>query len=912
MPEMMKFLRFGLLSALLFERNKSFTLKSPMKTVVDLQMKDSKESEKLWCSRRAFMAASSLSTAMLGENALHPSQAVAQEYDNSVLTATTYSEAPVIPFSTRRKYRHITLENGLRVLLVQDNQESRASVALSVGGAGQFQEDVDVGGLAHLLEHMVSSASPRDFEEWLADVEGASNAFTAPSMVCYHYFTPPEFFRDSLYRFSLLFQTRNVEKVCRNEAVIKREIRRVASELDFSSAFIQSLYLAKGLINPNHPFSRFTQGSAESLESTPKEIGVNVGEKLIELFKKRYQPKQSALVVIGPNNLDTLERWVSTFFSNVLSRTVGENPLKRDDIYPAPYNFPSPLQYKEKAQQYLLLRPNVQQPNVNTVPTENLSLQWFLDRRYVNDASPIVASTTAGFFISQIISRRGPASLSSFLRNRGWLTKGKNNMRLTFPLDVSGFQLMRVDLTLTLDGFANRSAVIAAFYDSLLSVSQSTGGTFNFPNDILKQYVTMARLHGYSIAPRPSDNVELAVDAQTYGMGGSSGVGVSGVWPLMPVLDFSVMAAELRTSVAAILRVMSDPSKAIIIVTQSENSKVMKSKSWQTELISGAKYFEEDMLQLPARIEEWIAFRRQEDGIIPLTYNPLLPTKLRPPRTLDRKNRISKKRFGKIQEIDTQSSSNCRLYCKGCDCIDQDIPELPLPTLPKEATCRSSLVIQLLSPRPKEANREQAAYAQLWLWSFEYVIQDLAELGVPGGLAYDLSFNKYGLRICILGISQNISAYTLRFCRRLSNQHNKLMLQKMQFEPELIERSVNEAKRQRSMSPVQKRLIEGIIRSASPQQASREGKEFLSTCNGAMCMTQGDILPAEALSIINSVLPLFEAMKTNTDDEEEQVEPVFPQLPEILYNPYWKPNTSLSCQIPGVPLISDACGRVRR
>mmetsp|Transcript_10212 Transcript_10212/g.15592 ORF Transcript_10212/g.15592 Transcript_10212/m.15592 type:complete len:215 (-) Transcript_10212:1498-2142(-) len=126
---------------------------------------------------------------------------------------------PIIPFSSRRQYKNITLSNGLKVLLVNDNKSVRASAALTISGAGQFQEESDLGGMSHLLEHMVSSASKEDFEDWLSDFDGGSNAFTGPSIACYHFNVPPEYFSKSLGRFSELFQQNLVEKVCRNEAI---------------------------------------------------------------------------------------------------------------------------------------------------------------------------------------------------------------------------------------------------------------------------------------------------------------------------------------------------------------------------------------------------------------------------------------------------------------------------------------------------------------------------------------------------------------------------------------------------------------------------------------------------------------------------------------------------------------------
>lgn len=111
------------------------------------------------------------------------------------------------------------------MVLVKDTQAQRSSVALTIDGAGQFSDPEDVPGLAHLMEHIVLSSSKartkviqrkarriwrtglndqvgvvrdddisneQDFEDWIADNEGDSNAFTAPGFVCFHFNAPHE------------------------------------------------------------------------------------------------------------------------------------------------------------------------------------------------------------------------------------------------------------------------------------------------------------------------------------------------------------------------------------------------------------------------------------------------------------------------------------------------------------------------------------------------------------------------------------------------------------------------------------------------------------------------------------------------------------------------------------------------
>ena len=104
----------------------------------------------------------------------------------------------IIPFSSVRKSKTITLSNGLRVLLVNDKRASQSTAALIVDSVGQFSDFAELPGLAHLMEHMILSCSSvskfgkGDLEDWLATNEGASNAFTAYQQVksCIFTFLP--------------------------------------------------------------------------------------------------------------------------------------------------------------------------------------------------------------------------------------------------------------------------------------------------------------------------------------------------------------------------------------------------------------------------------------------------------------------------------------------------------------------------------------------------------------------------------------------------------------------------------------------------------------------------------------------------------------------------------------------------
>lgn len=182
-----------------------------------------------------------------------------------------------------------------------------------------------------------------------------------------------------------------------------------------------------------------------------------------------------------------------------------------------------------------------------------------------------------------------------------------------------------------------------------------------------------------------------------------------------------------------------------------------------------------------------------------------------------------------------------------------------------------------------------------------------AELGASAGLSYAISFNKYGLRICFLGISQNIASYARRFCRRLVTEYSSILKGPAQLDERVVNEAVSTANRATSLSPLRKRQIIAAIKESTAPEVSLEGFSFLKSCNSAICLAQGDILPKEAVGLVNDLQGIFVEAISSDDSQSSAI----PPLDEILYKPYWKPRSSF-CSISGVSLISNACGRVQR
>jgi insulysin len=723
-------------------------------------------------SRRAFVAWSAATgTSWNAWNVAQPPAlaAAASSTVTGEIADPGVIEISVVPFSSSRQYKSIRLVNGMRVLLVSDKVVRQATAALTISGAGQFSDPPGLNGLAHLMEHMtLSSRTSRrqiarnkyqDFEEWLTDVDGSSNGFTAYEKVCFHFNCPIEAFQEALERFARIFQQEVIAQVCKNEDTLRREIRRVNSELISSDGFLRELYMTKSLINQDHPYAKPSAGSLETLETIPDERGIDVGEKLIQFFKERYQPDRVVLVVISPNELSALDAWVAPFaaaFSKERREVVGEAR-----------NFPEFFPRQNKLATICLFRK--QTGNGPGEDLEKLSFQWGLNLDYgeMGQGKNTVTATQIGFILSQILGRRGPGSLFTLLKRRKWIPEGTQGLpKISFPVDVPGFQILRLEITLTKQGFSSRSSVIAAVYDSINSLQGNPINPFLLKRELIAEYATVAQLYGYVLAPRPPDAVELAVDAQVYGMEGP-GVGTPG-WRLFPFPQDRNGIISIQNALQETLNLMSDPGSAIIISTASKKTIQFAEKnvlensfpplspaSWSISRVTGARYYFDNMFRLTGKVNEWLVARLMEDELSPPVINPLIPPAIRPPRipttfgsdggyrktelppllkrVLNREIKDDENDvFFDFPEDPAQTSilrdfwTVLRVSSHGT--MSQT---LQLPRAPLEPSSRCVFVLQLLSSRPARANTRMAGRAELWKMSLEYAISDLVSPNRP-------------------------------------------------------------------------------------------------------------------------------------------------------------------------------------
>lgn len=213
-------------------------------------------------------------------------------------------------------YRHLVLDNGLRVLLVSNPKFNLSSAALAVD-TGSFDNPESRPGLAHYLEHLLFLGTdqfpkPDEFSEYIQANGGANNAYTASDHTNYHLEVAHAAFEGALERLSRFFIAPRFDPdFCDREVTaIENEFQR---HRDNDEARLE--FVANGLYDPASPDSRFSIGNRATLAGTPR-------AEVIAFYESHYSADRMALVLCAPADLDRLEALARHHFAEIPRRAV--------------------------------------------------------------------------------------------------------------------------------------------------------------------------------------------------------------------------------------------------------------------------------------------------------------------------------------------------------------------------------------------------------------------------------------------------------------------------------------------------------------------------------------------------------------------------------------------------------------
>lgn len=339
-----------------------------------------------------------------------------------------------------RIYHYFELKNQLKVILISDKDADKAAASLDVH-VGSSDDPRDREGLAHFLEHMLFLGTEKypnaaDYQAFIDENAGSHNAYTSSEHTNYFFDIDADKLEPALDRFSQFFVAPLFDEV-----YVDRERNAVHSEYQarIKSDGRREYDVFRQLINPQHPFSKFSVGSLQTLADRPND---KVRDDLLDFYAKHYSSDQMTLVVLGKETIDELKRMVEARFDKVAFREV-EAPVNK-----------APLFAGDALPMEVLIKPvqDIQQMEM-LFPLP--SIKAYYHQKPLN-------------YLGSILGHEGKGSLLSVLKAQGWaegLSAGGGEMG-------TGNATFSINISLTDEGLKQREMIRALVFHALDVIRQ--------------------------------------------------------------------------------------------------------------------------------------------------------------------------------------------------------------------------------------------------------------------------------------------------------------------------------------------------------------------------------------------------------------------------------------------------------
>ena len=380
-----------------------------------------------------------------------------------------------------KKYQAITLKNGLRVLLIHNDETAKSAAALAVN-VGHFNDPKDRQGLAHFLEHMLFLGTKNfpdgsEYQKFISQHGGHHNAWTGTEHTCFFFDITATHFSSALGRFSEFFSA----PLLADDFVVK-ERENIDAEFTLKlKDDIRRLYdVHKDTVNPKHPFSQFSVGNLDTLADRS---GQNISHEVQAFFEQYYRAQHMTLALEGPQALSELASLAEQLFSPIAS---ADAPLP---------------EIKEP-----LYLPHNQKIKIDVCPVKNdhqLIISFAMDSidQYYQDKPESI--------LAYLLGHEGEGSILSLLKQHQWalaLTAGSG-------INGSNFKDFNISIALTELGEAHLTKIVDIVF-SYITLLKSTKIATHYYQE--KEKISRLAFI-YHEKMRPLDSVsQLVINMQHY------------------------------------------------------------------------------------------------------------------------------------------------------------------------------------------------------------------------------------------------------------------------------------------------------------------------------------------------------------------------------------------------------------
>ena len=350
----------------------------------------------------------------------------------SCATTPASVEQPVKSPNDDYRYRLLTLDNDLEVLLISDPDTPKAAAALDVM-VGSGDNPPGLGGLAHFLEHMLFLGTDKypdaaEYGQFIAEHGGSHNAFTSFEHTNYFFEINNASLPEALDRFAQFFIAPrfDLQYVDREKNAVQAEY-----QMGLKSDGRRGLDVLQEVMNQDHPYSQFSVGSLESLADRPD---APIRDELIQFYDTHYSANVMRLVVFGAQSLDELQSLVVPVFSKVPNRAFEHTTID------------APLFAEGSLPMFVEVQPLATQRQLEvSFPTRDYRAQYRI--------KPEV-------YLGNLVGHEGEGSLLSRLKAEGLA----ESLAAGAGLGWRGGELFSVSISLTEKGAADPDRVLQLFF----------------------------------------------------------------------------------------------------------------------------------------------------------------------------------------------------------------------------------------------------------------------------------------------------------------------------------------------------------------------------------------------------------------------------------------------------------------
>lgn len=214
-------------------------------------------------------------------------------------------------------YEKITLDNGLEVILHQDQSDPIVAVAIMIH-AGSSREKPGRTGFAHFFEHMLFQRSENvpegGFFKNINDWGGTFNGFTYTDGTGYYEVVPKDALEKVLWmesdRMGYFINSVTVASLEGEKPVVKNEKRQNYDNRPYGH---MRAVINKALYPADHPYNWLTIGELEDLQNATL-------EDVKEFYEQYYGPNNATLVIAGDFDRQQTVAWVKKYFGEIPAR----------------------------------------------------------------------------------------------------------------------------------------------------------------------------------------------------------------------------------------------------------------------------------------------------------------------------------------------------------------------------------------------------------------------------------------------------------------------------------------------------------------------------------------------------------------------------------------------------------------